>query len=291
MAFAYPFKSAFKSLWREKWINLLSILTVASSLLIIILTSLFLYNIELISNRLPERFSMVVYLKNNISSEETQDIINTLKKRDDIRGLKYISKDDAIKEIKHALKDASNILEGLDENPLSSSIELKLKKTFVTSATVKQISEEIKKLPGVDDIYYGEKVAEAIHLLKRSLQNMSLIVFLTISSGVIFVIYSTVKVLFYRRKEEIEILKLLGATKGFIRMPFLIEGGVVGFFGGTLGMIGALIFYFAITYRLSMVIPMLKTLVFPLDILVTLPLIGSVLGVIGSVIAIGRLRL
>jgi cell division transport system permease protein len=291
MTLAYSFKSAFQSLCREKWINILSILTVASSLLIITLTAFFLYNVELVASHLPERFSLVAYLNDNISQEEVQGIVDALKKRNDIAGLKYISKDDAIKELKQTLKDARYILEGLDENPLSSSIEIRLKRDFVTSAAAKRISEEIKKVSGIDDVYYGEKIAEAIHLLKKSLQNMSIIIFVTISTGVVFVAYSTVKILFYRKKDEIEIIKLLGATKGFIRMPFLIEGGAIGFFGGILGIIGALLFYFAITYRLSMVIPMLKALVFPLEILILLPVTGIALGIVGSVIAIGRLKL
>lgn len=291
MTIAYSFKSAFQSLCREKWINILSIFTVASSLLIITLTAFFLYNIELIASHLPERFSMVAYLKDNLSNEETQNIIDTLKRRGEVVSLKYISKEDALKEMEQTLKDTGYILEGLDENPLSSSIEIKLQKDFVSSLSVKKISEEIKKTSGIDDVYYGEKVAEAIHLLKKSLRNMSIIIFLTISTGVIFVAYSTVKILFYRKREEIEIIKLLGATKGFIRMPFLVEGGAIGFLGGVLATIGALLFYFAVTYRLSVVIPMLKTLVFPLEMLIMLPIAGIVMGIIGSVIAIGRLRL
>ena len=291
MSISYSFKSAFQSLCREKWINILSILTVTSSLLMITLTFFTLYNIELFTNRLPERFSMVAYLKNTLTPEETQNITSTLQKREDIAAVKYISKEDALTELRQTLKDSGYILEGLDENPLSTSIELKLKKDFVTANSAKQISDDIKKIEGIDDVYYGEKIAEAINLLKKSLRNTSIIIFLIISTGVIFVIYSTVKILFYRRKSEIEILKLLGATKGFIRAPFLIEGGLIGFSGGTLGTIGALLFYFAVTYRLSKVIPILKSLAFPLEILVLLPAIGIILGIIGSVIAIGRLRL
>lgn len=291
MAISYSFKSAFQSLCREKWINILSIFTVASSLLIITLIAFFLYNVEVVANHLPERFSIVAYLKDNISKEETQNIIDTLKKRGDVVSVKYISKEDALKDLKQTLKDTSYILEGLDENPLSSSIEIKLQRDLVSSSSVRKISEEIKKISGIDDVYYGEKIAEAIHMLKKSLQNMSIIIFLTISTGVIFVTYSTVKILFYRKREEIEIIKLLGATKGFIRMPFIVEGGAIGFLGGVLGTIGALLFYFAITYRLSVVIPLLKTLVFPVTILILLPVTGIVLGIAGSVIALGRLRL
>ncbi len=290
MALTYSFKSTAQRLYREKWINIFSVLAIASSLLIIALLLFFLYNVGSIADRLSERFLMVVYLTDDLPREKTQDIIDTLKKREYVAHLKYISKDKAMEELKQALGDLGAIFEGLDENPLSPSIELRLKKDFVTSAFVKQISEDIKKIPGVDDIYYGKRTAEAIHLLKKSLQNMSLIIFLTISSSVIFITYSTVKNLFYRRREEIEILKLLGATGGFIRAPFLIEGSIIGFFGGLFGAVGSLVFYFAITYGLSSIIPLLKTLIFPQEILIALPIIGILLGIIGSAVATGRLR-
>lgn len=291
MALPYSFKSACRSIWREKWINLLSTFTVGSSLFIITLTSFFLYNVELIATRIPERFSMVVYLKKELSKEEIDAVINTIKQRQDVMGLTYLSREDAMNELKQALKDSGNILEGLDENPLAASIELKLKRDFISTSGTKQIAENIKGISGVDDVFYGEKIAEAIYRLRRSLENISIIIFFTISSGVVFVMYSTVKILFYRKKNEIDILKLLGATGGFIRGPFLIEGGIIGFSGGLLGLCMALMFYFAITYRLSRVIPMLKTLVFPVEILVALPVIGISLGIIGAAIAIGRIRL
>ncbi|MBF0557872.1 MAG: ABC transporter permease [Nitrospirae bacterium] len=290
-ASSYSFKSAFKSLAKEKWINILSTLTVGSSLLIITLAVFFLYNIEFIANHLPERFSMMAYLQDPISQEDTQKIIDTLRTRPEVLKVRYISKEEALLELKQTLKDSTHILEGLDENPLTSSIEIKLRKEFVTPATTSRMATEIKKMPGIDTIYYGERIAEAIHMLKRSVQNISIIIFLTISLGVVFVTYSTVKILFYRKKEEIEILKLLGATGSFIRAPFLIEGGVIGLFGGILGVAGAFVFYFAVTYRLSMVIPMLKTLIFPIGVLIALPFVGIILGVIGSAIAIGRIRL
>ncbi len=287
----YTIRSSIKSLYNEKWINLLSILTVATSLLIITIIAFVLYNVKIVSDRLPERFSMVAYLKDNLSQEEKQEIINTIKNKHEIEGVRYVSKEEAMKGLKEILKESSYIFEGLDENPLSESLEIRIKKNLVSSSSVKAISEDIRKISGIEDLHYGEKIAEAIYGLKISLQNMSIIVFAAISAGVIFVIYSTVKILFYRRKEEIEIIKLLGATKGFIRMPFLIEGGIIGFLGGILSIVGIMIFYFAVTYRLSSIMPVLKTLVFPIWFLLLLPAIGIILGILGSIIALGRLRL
>src|SRR5271157_4308914 len=103
MAFSYSFKSALKSLEREIWINILSTLTVGSSLLIITLAVFFLYNMELIANHLPERFSMMAYLKDPLSQGETQQIMDSLKKRPDVAKIRYISKEEAMLELKQTL--------------------------------------------------------------------------------------------------------------------------------------------------------------------------------------------
>ncbi|MDX9715287.1 MAG: permease-like cell division protein FtsX [Dissulfurispiraceae bacterium] len=292
MSLIYAFKSASRSLAKEKWINLLSVFTVASSLLMLIFVFLFLYNTHVLVQKLPERFSMVVYLKNNITQEATQALFEEFKQRKDIEIAKYNSKENAMDELKHKLGTSRFLLDGLEENPLSSSFELKLtQQAALTQSTVRKIYNEVMKMPGVDDVYYGEKVVSAFHLVQRSIQNSSVIIFFAIAFGVIFVIYSTVKILFYRRTDEIETLKLLGATRSFIRQPFLIEGGIIGLMGGGLGVLGAFVFYIGITYRLSSVIPLLNKLAFPLEMLALLPLAGLVLGIIGSAIAIGRLKL
>lgn len=288
---SYSTRTAFHSLMKEKWINLLSSLTVAASLLVSAMAIITIFNLENFTRTLPERFTMVVYLQDSVSPEDTQKLIGQLKNKDYVSGTKYISRDQALNEMKRTLKDVSNVLEGLDENPLSSAIELKLKKESVTAPAVKKISEELKKMPSVGDVYYEAKIAETVYLLKTSIENMSIIILCIISFVVLFVISSTVKILLYRRKTEIEIIKLLGATGGFIRAPFLIEGGVIGFFGGIFASIGATVFYYSLTTSFSAFMPILKTMVLPVEIVVLLPIAGLVMGVTGSLISVGRLRL
>lgn len=290
MNLSYPVKSAIKSLYKEKWINILSVFTVAVNLSIVIFIVFILLNATYITRNISDRFSIIVYFKDDLSDEEIRNILNTLKNRRDTESIKYISKSEAMDELKKVLKDPY-LLEGLSENPLLPSAEIKFKKDIVTPDTIKTISEEIKKLKGIDSVLYSENIVETLYLLKKSIRNVSLIVFLFISTGVIFVVYSTVKILFYRKKEEIEIMKLLGATKGFIRKPFIIEGTIIGLFGGILVTIGISSFYFALTYRLSTVIPMLKTLILPYEVIILPPLAGIVLGMTGAIIALGRLKL
>ena len=291
MELSYSTKTALQSLMKEKWINLLSSVTVAASLLVSAVAILLIYNFDIFTRSLPEKFTMIVYLKDKTEPPEVQKLIATLKSREYVAGTKFISSEQALAEMKRALREVSNVFEGLEENPLSSAIEVRLKRETVSAASVKQISDEIRKMPGVDDVNYEEKIAETVHLIKTSVENLSLFILGVIIFIVLFVISSTVKILFYRRRNEIEIIKLLGATGGFIRAPFLIEGGVLGFLGGIFAVIGATGFYYLTTEVFSAFMPILAKMVMPLEILIFIPVVGLLMGLAGSLISVGKLKL
>lgn len=286
----YSFRLAAQSILHERWINLLCILTIAACFLITAFVALFVYNVDALTKKLPEKFSMMLYLKDNLPREELENIMNTLRKDDAVETVKYIPKDDALKELKAELKDATYILEGLEENPLHDSIEIKLKRKVVDPEAVKRLSTKIKAIEGVAEVEYGEKFLSAIYSIKMGIKALGIIFIAIMSGGVIFVCYSTVKILFYRKKEEIETYKLIGATKGFIRAPFIIEGAAIGFCGGLLSLIGILSLYYIVFLKLSISIPLFKAIIFPSQISPLLPLTGLLLGMTGAVIAIGRIR-
>jgi cell division transport system permease protein len=290
MASPYAFRLAVQSILHEKWINLLSVLTIAASLIIATFTALSVYNIDVITKRLPEKFSMMLYLKDNLSKEETENIINTLEKNVSVKMVKYISKDEALKELKTVLKDATYVLEGLEENPLHDSIEVKLKREAAGPEAAKRLATEIMKIDGIAEIDYGEKFLSSIYSVRLAMRAIGIVFIIIMFGGVIFVCYSTVKILFYRKKEDIETYKLLGATKRFIREPFIIEGAVIGFCGGLLSLIVILSIYYIVFLRLTLSIPLIKSIIFPIAISPYLPLTGLLLGMVGAAIAIGRIR-
>ncbi len=286
----YSVKLAFQSLWHEKWINLLSMLTIAMGLLVLTVVMSSVYNVNLFARKLPERFFVMAYLRDGLSEKETQDIINSIKSRGAIDRVKYISKADALRELKTSLKDAEYVLEGLDENPLPASIEIRMKKEAVGPESVKSFADSLRKIGGIEDVQYGEKFLASLHSMKTGMETIGIILAAVMVAGIVFICYSTVKILFYRRKDEIETLKLLGATRGFIRMPFVIEGGLIGAVGGMIGAVIAAVFYFSVFYRLSATVPIVRAVVFPTDLFLSLPVVGLFLGITGSFIAMGRIR-
>jgi cell division transport system permease protein len=162
---------------------------------------------------------------------------------------------------------------------------------MVSAVSAKSISDELRNMPGVEDVNYEEQIADTAHRIKTSIDNLSLFILGVIVLTVLFVISSTVKILFYRRKNEIEIMKLLGATGGFIRRPFLIEGGVVGALGGVFAVAGAAVFYYLTTEIFSSFMPILSRMELPAEIFLFIPLAGLLMGLAGSLISVGRLKL
>jgi cell division transport system permease protein len=265
------------------------VMTIAAGLFIISLSFFVLYNMDLATKNLPDKFSMTVYLDNSIQKENADRIIETFRKEKTVLSVRYISKSEALKDLKSALKDSAYVLEGLEDNPLPDSIEIKLKKDEVATETAQHLAREALKIKGVTEVDYGEKFLSSLGAFRKGLKLLSLLFAAILSTGIVFVCYSTVKILFYRRADEIETCKLLGATKMFIRTPFLIEGGVIGACGGLLSLFGCFILYYALL-RLSISMPVLNAIIFPANIFLLLPLTGMLLGVTGAVIALGRLR-
>jgi cell division transport system permease protein len=286
----YAFTLALQSMVREKWINLLSILTIASGLIIISLALFSVYNVDAATKSLPEKFSMILYLDKDIQKDKVDAAVSTLRKHGAVLSVTFIPKENALKELKAVLKNSSYVFDGLDENPLPDTLEVKLKKDALGQDSVRKLADEAMKIKGVKEVDYAEKFLSTLHYLKVGLKTIGIILIAILSTGIIFVCYSTVKILFYRRNEEIETFKLLGATKGFIRTPFLIEGAVIGTTGGILSLLGIFAFYYLVLLRLSVAMPIFKMILFPWNLFLPLPFVGMFLGITGAVIALGRLK-
>ncbi len=286
----YSLKIAIKSLWHEKWINLLSILSIAVGLFILGFVILVLYNVETLTRGAPEKFTVTLFLKKDVTDSKAKGLLRKIKKNEIVKSVKYISKAEAFEELKQSLKDAAYILEGIDENPLFPSMEIKLKEKSFDKDTIEKFIASLKKDKRVDEVIYGQQLLGTIHEIYRSVKILTIIVGLLFCMAIAFVCYSTVKILFYRKKEEIEVYKLLGATKGFIRSPFIFEGILVGMLGGILASAGNLVLFNLLKGMSNPSVPLLKGVILPEELILSLPLAGLLLGLVGSTIALGKIR-
>lgn len=286
----YHLKVACRGLWRDKWINLLCMLSIGVGLFMVSLAALTVHNIEAVTGKLPERFSIGVYLADGLSPDEVQDIMRALRREPGVKSTRYISKEAAMAELRSSMKDAEYVFEGLEENPLPASIDVGLRQGAVTGPAVQELARKISAIKGVADVEYGRKLLRIIQSIRRNARFLGGFLVSGLSIAMLFVCYSTVKILFFRKQNELETLKLLGATRGFIRAPFLIEGGIIGAGGGIIGSAAMAALLYAFYERFPGPVPLLGAIGVPLELFWGVPLAGFLLGVVGSFIAIGRIK-
>lgn len=286
----FSIKLAIQSIMQEKMLNILSVISISIGLFILCIVYLIVYNVERLTQELPEKFAITVYLSDEASLTDKNNIENTLNSDPIIKKVDYVSKEAALTDLKNTLKKADYIFEGIDENPLFASFIIWLNPGRFDINSVKTFLAKIKQLKGVESVESNDKLLETLFSLKKGLRLSSSGILLTFVCAMIFICYSTVKILFYRHGEEIEIYKLLGATKLFIRIPFLIEGGVIGLSGGIIAALSTISAHYFFGARLINIIPIFSSLSIPLYTIYVIPLVGLFLGITGAAFAIGRLK-
>lgn len=288
----YSLKAALKNIWMEKWINLLTVLSISIGLSIFCVFMMLSLNFDSAVKHWAKSFGIVVYLDKDISREREKALENIFLKDEDISGVEYVSKDQALEEVRKALGENALVLDNMRRNPLPSTFELKLKSELLQSVYVKSKAAAIKKMSGVDEVQYGEKWLSSLNTISKVMRNGSAVLGAAILIAITFMTYSTIKIFFNRRKDDIEILKLLGAPRRFIRLPFLIEGLFIGTTGGLLSSFALFGSYTFTSIKIVEFMPSISLFMtsLPLMIYVLIPVSGAVMSFLGSFIAVGRIR-
>lgn len=279
--------SAIKGLWLNKWSTLLSIISIGICFFIVTGFFLLLYNVEIFTKKLSSKAAIVIYLKDDTGASEIPSLIEQLKKMGVFSRIQYISKAEAIKEMQSLIDPA--LIELIGYNPLSDTIEAFIKEESLQN--IEQITKNIKKIQIVDDIYYPVQIIAGLKIVRVTLWNLVIGGFCLISIAILFIIYATVKSFYWKKTEEIEILKLLGATPSYIRLPFLIEGGIIGL-GGTIfaGSLILLVYFVLHSKSFSVFLPAVTQIEFPIEIFYLLPVLGMLLGIIAAFCALGKIK-
>ena len=165
--FIYSVQTAFKSILHEKWINLLTILSISISLLILSAFITLTLNMDSLLERWSKSFGLVVYLDDTLNKEAENTLSTFFQNDPDIIDVKYISKDEAVEELRLVLGSDARIIDELNENPLPSSLELRLKSELLDSSFVKQKAAQISKMTGVAEVQYGEKWLSSLNTISR----------------------------------------------------------------------------------------------------------------------------
>ena len=231
-----------------------------------------------------------VYLDDKLKGSEIDDLEDDLKKMQGIESVQYVSREDAIVRLRERLGDQKYLLDALgDKNPLPNAFEVTVKQPTM----VEPAAKAIEKLGGVESVKYGQDVVEHLFDMTRLVRIFGFTLMLLLAGATLFIISNTIRLTVFARRKEIAIMKYVGATDWFIRWPFLLEGVVLGFFGGVLASIALRSIYGLITakvYSTLAFLPLIPQYPSVNFISLVMVLSGMGIGALGSTISLKRFR-
>lgn len=287
-------------LLREAWVNMrtnrtttmVAILTTAFTLACVGIFLLLYVNLRAAAGWLQEDIKIMVYLKEETPSERIGAIEQQLRGDRAVSAMHFISKEQALGEFKAQFPSESHLLEGLGQNPLPASFVVTLSPPFRTPDAVKRWSDRIGQISDVAKVDYNQDWIDALAMVIRSIELVAIGIGLVLSAAAVTIIANTIRLTLFARKDEIAILRLIGATTGFIRIPYLLEGAVLGGLGSALSLFMLKFLYelfrrqTAASGRLSGIDQLITF--FPLPVCLALVAVGMALGCAGSFVSLRR---
>lgn len=285
-------KQGFQSMWRNRGMGLASIGSISAVLIILGMVLILILSINNVVSETQNKFDEIqIFLKEGVKKEEEiEKIGNKLKSFDGVKEVRFLTKDEAMKDMQEDWGEEGDLLEGLEDNPLPNSYIIELKDIEYADKVV----EDIKGVEGIEEVKYYRDIIEKLLSTANyiSVAGMVIIAILILIS--VFIISNTVKITVTARKREVNIMKYVGATNGYIRGPFIIEGILLGLIGA---MLSILIVNYGYDYLFQIINEKLYViftvyLVAPhtllKDITIIFTAIGMGIGTLGSLVSLKR---
>jgi cell division transport system permease protein len=230
----YYIGEAFRGLRDNSVVNLLAVGTISMAMLILGFFLIVFVNLQGTVNAMSDRLEVSVYLRDGLTEPERAFLLTSLRAEPGVKKVTYLSKAQALEIFKKELKGQEALLEGLGENPLPDSYEVGIDRQYGDADRLEAMAKKFSRLPGVEDVSYGKQGAEAIAGLFTLTLYGGIAVSVLLGVTVVFIVSNSVRLALYSRGQEIELMQWIGATKGFIQGPFLVEGMLIGMLGTSL---------------------------------------------------------
>jgi len=230
----------------NRFLNFITIITISLSILSVSVFMLFFENASRVIEVWNQGGRAMIYLEKEFFYEMLPHLTKTIRGLGEIEEMIFIPKDQALDKLKKEMTARTDFFKTLKTNPLPDAIEIKMK-FHGSFEQIQGFARQIESLPMVENVEYGQgwlgKFLNIFNLFKMTGYAMCGI-FLLIA---LFITANTVRLAFYSRRLEVEIMRFVGATEGFIKTPFYVEGLFQGFIGGVLGLVILLIGYLTIS--------------------------------------------
>lgn len=285
-------RQALSALSRSLGVTSLAVATIGTALAVLATFVVIVDNLRRVAEELGSDVEISAYLPAAIPADEGSAIAQKIEDWDEVAGARFLASEAAMEEFRSMLEDDAVLLDGLPPDLLPPSVEIRLVPRPWTRAQVQAIGGRLAEVKPIEDVRFGKDDIERAFALLSFARITALVLGAALCLGTILIISNTIRLTVYARREEIEIMSLVGATNSFVRAPFVIEGMIQGFLGGLLAV--AALFALEEGLRvglergLSYAYGQITLSFVPLEFIGYLIAAGIGLGLVGSVLAVGR---
>jgi cell division transport system permease protein len=276
------FREAMLTFRRAPLLSALSVTTIAFSLFVLGLFGLVVVNLQDALHSVEERVEIVAYILPGTPIEATAQALKDIEAFPEVQTATYVSEDEALARARAELVEFRDVLRELERNPLPASIEVKLKPGFRDADHVTAVAERMSGFGFVDDVRFGRDWVERLDRLRQLAAAVGIVVGAAFAIVAIIIIGTTIRMAVLQRSREIAIMRLVGATDGFIRRPFLLQGAIKGLLGGAVALGLSFVAYVLINRYL------LQSSFFTQEEAIAIVGFGALIGLLGSATSVGR---
>ena len=282
-------RDAFKSIKRNFSLSFASIMCTTITLILVAVSIISGANIEKITKDLESELTIIVYLDRDAKEQDIENIQTDLESQSNIENVEFISKDKRKITASTYDEEFGDLLNYMEENPLLDSFVIKVKDI----KQMKNTAEYIESLNKIDSVKYGESAVNTYISAFDVIEKIVIVVVIALILVTAFLISNTIKLTIFSRKNEIEIMRLVGSSNSTIKLPFLIEGFIIGILGSIIP-ICVTIYGYVILYSrlgghiLTNIVNLIKPYNFVFYVSLVLIVIGALVGMFGSLKAVKK---
>jgi cell division transport system permease protein len=291
-ALAYFFQEAFTSLWRSLLMNALSVGTIAVSLFVLGAFLVVAGSLNEVVQRWTQKVQVIFYLEDGVETRVRESLQNRLQEDPAVEAVDRVSRQQALERFHSLFRDLRSLPDDLGENPFPASLEVVLKSGHRSPAEVERLVHAFEKAPGVQEVQYDLLWIERLATGARLVRGVGAFLGGVLVLAGVFTISNVIRLTVYAREDELDIMRLVGATQAYVKGPFVTEGMIQGGLGGLLS-VGLL--WLAVrwlTQGLAAGSDLLgrAPIGLPPGLPAMLVLGGMVVGVVGSLVSLRRVR-
>jgi cell division transport system permease protein len=291
-ALAYFFEEALTSLWRSRLINALSVGTIAVSLFVLGAFLTVASNLNQVVERWTQKVSVTFFLADGLETHIRDSLLNRLRDDPAVESVAVVSREEALERFRTLFRDLRTLPDDLGENPFPASLEVALRGGRQSPDEVRRLVGAFEKAPGVQEVQYDLLWIERLSTAARLVRGVGALLGGILVLAGVFTISNVIRLTVYARQDELDIMRLVGATRGYVKGPFVVEGMLQGGLGGLVA-VGLLWLAFRVLATEAMAASDLMgraVVLLPRQLGVLLVAGGMVVGIAGSLVSLGRTR-